>query len=72
MKTPVALKLDFKIDEKGRLRIFDIGDGLAAGLTGFEDTPVSENIKPQFFLRENHYSISHYKNMPIVIFRRLY
>ncbi|MGE3919431.1 MAG: hypothetical protein AB7F64_00550 [Gammaproteobacteria bacterium] len=37
MKTPIALKLDFKIDEKGILRIFDIGDGLGAGLGGFKN-----------------------------------
>ncbi|NDH08941.1 MAG: hypothetical protein EBY16_04890 [Gammaproteobacteria bacterium] len=36
MKTSVALKLDFKIDEKGILRIFDIGDGLGAGIKGFD------------------------------------
>lgn len=44
MKIPVALKLDFKIDEKGLLRIFDIGDGLAADTAGFEDTPLDATI----------------------------
>ncbi len=43
MKITVALKLDFKIDEKGLVRIFDIGDGLAAGTAGFEDIPLAEN-----------------------------
>lgn len=40
MKIPVALKLDFKIDEEGKLRIFDLGDGLAADNAGFEDMPL--------------------------------
>ena len=44
MKTPVALKLDFKINENGIVRIFDIGDGLAAGTAGFEDIPLAANI----------------------------
>jgi hypothetical protein len=44
MKISVALKLDFKIDEKGVLRIFDIGDGLAADTAGFEDIPLSANL----------------------------
>lgn len=44
MKIPVALKLDFKIDEKGIVRIFDIGDGLAADTAGFEDIPLAANI----------------------------
>lgn len=44
MKIPVALKLDFKIDENGKLKIFDIGDGLAAGRAGFEDIPISATI----------------------------
>ena len=44
MKIPVALKLDFKIDEKGKLKIFDIGDGLGAGKDGFKDIPISATI----------------------------
>lgn len=44
MRIPVALKLDFKIDEKGIVRIFDIGDGLAADTAGFEDIPLAANI----------------------------
>lgn len=44
MKIPVALKLDFKIDEKGIVRIFDIGDGLAADTAGFEDIPLAATI----------------------------
>lgn len=44
MKIPVALKLDFKIDEKRIVRIFDIGDGLAADTAGFEDIPLAATI----------------------------
>jgi hypothetical protein len=44
MKTPVALKIDFKIDEKGILRIFDIGDGLGADTHGFEDMDVAATM----------------------------
>lgn len=44
MKIAVALKLDFKIDEKGIVRIFDIGDGLAADIAGFEDVPLTATI----------------------------
>jgi len=33
-----ALKIDFKIDSKGITRIIDIGDGLSAGLEGFDRT----------------------------------
>lgn len=36
MKITVALKLDFKIDEKGVLRIVDLGDGFGAGQAGFD------------------------------------
>lgn len=36
-----ALKIDFKIDQDGILRIIDIGDGLGADLDGFHDKPVS-------------------------------
>ena len=42
-KRLAALKLDFKI-ASGKLRIIDIGDGLAAGLGGFEDTPVQATL----------------------------
>lgn len=41
MKTAIALKLDFKIDQEGILRIFDIGDGLDADITGFENIPIA-------------------------------
>jgi hypothetical protein len=44
MKISVALKLDFKIDEKEIVRIFDIGDGLAADIMGFEDIPLDATI----------------------------
>lgn len=44
MKTAIALKLDFKIDDKGIVRIFDIGDGVAADTAGFEDIPIAATI----------------------------
>ncbi len=34
----ISLKLDFKFDEQGYLRIIDLGDGLSAGLDGFSET----------------------------------
>lgn len=40
-KEVAALKIDFKIDEQGILRIIDVGDGIAAAISGFEDMPVS-------------------------------
>ena len=44
-----ALKIDFKIEKDGILRIIDTGDGLGAGLGGFHDKPVSATI-----LRDMH------------------
>jgi|GEM_PF-6888710 len=38
------LKLDFKIDEHGIIRIIDLGNGFSAGTRGFEDTPLSAQI----------------------------
>lgn len=34
----ISLKLDFKFDEQGYLRIIDLGDGLSAGIDGFSET----------------------------------
>ena len=43
-KRYITLKLDFKITADNKLRIIDIGDGLSAGLGGFEDSPVAAKI----------------------------
>lgn len=43
-KDVVALKIDFKIDDRGIVRIIDLGDGFAADLTGFEDISLDTKI----------------------------
>jgi len=43
-KVVASLKIDFKFDEQGILRIVDIGDGLGADMNGFQDTPVAAQI----------------------------
>lgn len=48
-KVVASLKIDFKFDEQGILRIVDIGDGLGADMNGFQDTPLEAKI-----LRDMH------------------
>ena len=48
-KDVVSLKIDFKIDECGILRIIDLGDGMGADMKGFEDKPIDALI-----LRDMH------------------